>query len=151
MNKSSSKSLPLGTTPAFAGMHKWLERALFVCLTALVLEGAFTFPLLALWYGWPQLSMQEICTEFGRVRFADETFECQYPYPLFAPAEGAGQTTAQDKWGVQPRPLYKAVGYREFVKRKEARLAGLPLPDRIAPAQASDASDAAPASDAPAR
>jgi hypothetical protein len=149
MKKSANNILPQGTTPAFAGMHKWLERALFVCLTALVLEGAFTFPLLAMWYGWPQLSMQEICTEFGRVRFADESFECQYPYPLFSPAEGAGQKTAQDIWGVQPRPLYKAVGYREFVKRKEARLAGLPLPNRIAPVEAPEASTAAPTSGEP--
>ncbi len=122
MNKASEK-LPPGTTSYFAGMHKWIERGLFVCLTALVLEGAFTFPLLALWYGWPQLSLHEICTEFERVRFADETRECRYPYPLFAPAEGAGQKTAQDIWGVQPRPLYKAVEFREFVKRKEERLA----------------------------
>jgi hypothetical protein len=120
---SSNKQLPLGTTPAFAGIHKWLERGLYVCLTALVLEGAFTFPLLAIWYGWPQLTLQEICTELERVRFSDESRECIYPYPLFGPAEGAGQKTAQDVWGVQPRPLYKAVGYREFVKRKEQRLA----------------------------
>jgi len=92
-------------------------------LAALVLEGAFTFPLLAIWYGWPQLTLQEICTEFERVRFADDTRECIYPYPLFDPAEGAGQKTAKDIWGVQPRPLYKAVGYREFVHRKEERLA----------------------------
>jgi hypothetical protein len=104
-------------------MHKWLQRGLFVCLTALVLEGAFTFPLLALWYGWPTLSLQEICSEFEKIRFADESRECIYPYPLFAPAEGAGQKTAQDRWGVQPRPLYKRVEYREFIKRRDERLA----------------------------
>lgn len=123
MNDSTEHKLPLGTTPAFANMHKWLERGLYVCLTALVLEGAFTFPLLAMWYGWPQLTLQEICTEFERVRFNDATRECIYPYPLFGPAEGAGQKTAQDVWGVQPKPLYKAVEFREFVKRKEERLA----------------------------
>ena len=123
MNDSPEQQLPMGTTPAFANMHKWLERGLFVCLTALVLEGAFTFPLLAIWYGWPQLTLQEICTEFERVRFHDDTRECIYPYPLFGPAEGAGQKTAQDAWGVQPRPQYKAVEYREFVKRKQERLA----------------------------
>jgi hypothetical protein len=123
MSKNSNDKLPLGTTAAFAGIHKWLERSLFICLAALVLEGAFTFPLLAIWYGWPQLSLQEICTEFERIRFADESRECIYPYPLFAPAEGAGQKTAQDVWGVQPRPLYKAIEYRELVRRKEERLA----------------------------
>ena len=123
MKNTPTNNLPLGTTPAFAGTHKWLQRGLAICLTALVLEGAFTFPLLAIWYGWPQLTLQEICTEFERVRFADETRECIYPYPLFGPAEWAGQKTAQDVWGVQPRPLYKAVEYREFVRRKEERLA----------------------------
>lgn len=123
MNQVPAEELPLGTTPAFAGMHKWLKRGLIVCLTALVLEGAFTFPLLALWYGWPQLSLQEICSEFEKIRFADESRECIYPYPLFGPAEGAGQKTARDEWGVQPKPLYKAIGYRELVKRRDARLA----------------------------
>src|SRR3989338_6747719 len=123
MNNASTNSLPLGTTPAFAGMHKWLQRGLIVCLAALVLEGAFTFPLLAIWYGWPELSLQEICTEFEKVRFADESRECIYPYPLFAPAEGAGQKTAQDAWGVQPKPLYKAIGYRKLIKRRDERRA----------------------------
>lgn len=114
-------NLPLGTTPAFAGMHKWLQRGLIVCLTALVLEGAFTFPLLAIWYGWPTLSLQEICTEFERIRFSDESRECIYPYPLFGPAEGAGQSTAQDRWGVQPKPLYQPIGYRELIERRNNR------------------------------
>lgn len=123
MNQSKEPALPMGTSPAFAGIHKWLERGLFVCLAALVLEGAFTFPLLAMWYGWPQLTLQEICTEFERHRFSDESRECQFPYPVLAPAEGIGQKTSQDKWGVQPKPLYKAIAYREFVRRKEERLA----------------------------
>lgn len=123
MNKDQIDELPLGTSPAFAGMHKWLQRGLIVCLTALVLEGAFTFPLLAMWYGWPTLSLQEICTEFERIRFSDESRECIYPYPLFGPAEGAGQTTARDQWGIQPKPRYKAIGYRELIQRRDDRLA----------------------------
>lgn len=123
MNNASTNNLPLGTTPAFAGMHKWLQRGLIVCLSVLVLEGAFTFPLLAIWYGWPELSLQEICTEFEKIRFSDESRECIYPYPLFAPAEGAGQKTAQDVWGVQPRPQYKAIEYRELIERRNARRA----------------------------
>ncbi len=122
MKNKSAKELPLGTTPAFAGMHKWLQRGLIVCLSALVLEGAFTFPLLAMWYGWPTLSLQEICSEFERIRFSDESRECIYPYPLFGPAEGAGQTTARDEWGIQPKPKYQAIGYRELVQRHNERL-----------------------------
>ena len=128
MSESSNETLPLGTTPAYARMHKWLQRALFVSLTALVIEGAFTFPLMALWYGWPTLSLQEICSEFEKIRFSDESRECVYPYPLFGPAEGAGQTTAQDDWGVQPKPRYKRVGFRELVKRRDARIARQALP-----------------------
>ena len=45
MSDSSADKLPLGTTPPYARMHKWLQRGLLVCLAALVLEGAFTFPL----------------------------------------------------------------------------------------------------------
>lgn len=119
----NEKRLPPGTTPAFVGMHKWLQRGLIVCLVALVLEGALTFPLLAIWYGWPTLSLQQICSEFEKIRFNDDARECIYPYPLFGPAEGAGQKTAQDRWGVQPYPLYKRVEFRGLIKRREARLA----------------------------
>jgi hypothetical protein len=94
-----------------------------VCLVALVLEGALTFPLLAMWYGWPTLSLQEICSEFEKIRFADESRECIYPYPLFAPSEGYGQKTAQDAWGVQPKPKYQRVEFRGLIHRRDARLA----------------------------
>ncbi|WP_206675595.1 hypothetical protein [Solimonas terrae] len=123
--KDSAKELQPGTTAAFAGMHQWLQRGLIVCLVALVLEGALTFPLLAIWYGWPTLSLQQICSEFEKIRFNDESRECKYPYPLFAPAEGAGQTTAQDTWGIQPRPLYQRVEFRGLIHRRDARLARL--------------------------
>ena len=123
MKNTSKDQLPLGTTPAFAGMHKWLQRGLIVCLTVLVLEGSFAVPLLALWYGWPTLSLVEICSEFEKLRWADDSRECIFPYPLFAASEGAGQTTAQDDWGVQPRPRYRRIGYREFVELRNARRA----------------------------
>lgn len=124
MSDSNNSELPAGTTPYFANMHKWLQRGLFICLTALVLEGAFTFPLLAMWYGWPQLSLQEICSEFLKIQFADDNKECLFPYPLFGPPEGRGQTEArQDRWGIQPKPLYQAIGYRELVQRRDERQA----------------------------
>jgi len=123
MKNTSKDQLPLGTTPPFASMHRWLQRGLIVCLTVLVLEGSFAVPLLALWYGWPTLSLLEICSEFEKLRWNDESRECIFPYPLFTDSEGAGQTTAQDDWGVQPRPRYRAVGYREFVELRDARRA----------------------------
>jgi len=124
MHKPQDDKLPPGTNAYHANMHRWLQRGLVVCLTMLVLEGAFTFPLLAMWYGWPQLSLQEICSEFLKIQFADDSRECQYPYPLFGPPEGAGQTEARlDRWGIQPQPLYQRVEFREFVRRRDERLA----------------------------
>ena len=123
MSNPSEQSLPPGTTEPNARLHKWLHRGLLVCLTALVLEGSFTLPVLLLWYGWPTLSLVEICSELEKVRFSDDSRECIYPYPLFGPAEGAGQKTAQDAWGVQPKPLYPRIGFGDLVKRRDARLA----------------------------
>lgn len=124
MSQSSTQSLPLGTTPAFAGMHKWLQRGLFVCLTALVIEGAFIVPFCLAWYGWPTLTVHEMCSELLKVRYSSDTAECIYPYPLFGPAEGSlHKQSAQDSWGVQPTPQYKRIGFRDLVKWRDERLA----------------------------
>ncbi|MDR3417160.1 MAG: hypothetical protein P4L83_13330 [Nevskia sp.] len=123
MKNSAEISLPLGTTAPFATMHKWLQRGLFVCLTALVIEGTFTVPFLMVWMGWPTLSLVDICSELEKVRYSDDTRECLYPYPLFGPSEGAGQTTAKDIWGIQPTPQYKRIGFRDLVKFRDERLA----------------------------
>ena len=120
---SSAKRLPPGTTESNARLHKWLHRGLFVCLTTLALEGTFTFPGLLIWYGFPDLSLVEMCSELAKVRYSDDSRECIFPYPLFAPAEGAGQTTAQDRWGVQPRPQYKRIGFRDLVRIRDERRA----------------------------
>src|SRR3546814_17778947 len=109
----------MGTTPAYANMHKWLQRGLTVCLVALVIEGALTFPLLAIWYGWPTLSLPQICSEFEKIRFADESLECIYTYPLFASSEGQGQKTAPDVWDTQPKPLYHRGDFAGTTKRRQ--------------------------------
>ncbi|WP_420749676.1 hypothetical protein [Rhodococcus sp. O3] len=128
MTKASSEDrpaedeLPLGTTSTYARMHKWIKRGVFVCLFALVVEGAFTVPALAIWYGWPQLSFQEICSELMKVRYSDDTLECEYPYPLFGPPEGAaGKDTARDEWGIQPTPGWERIGFRELVRNHQER------------------------------
>ena len=123
MSTSSNHGLPLGTTEPFARMHKWLQRGLFVCLTALVIEGTLSFPVLMVWMGWPTLSIVEICSELQKVRYSDDSRECLFPHPLFAPSEGAGQTTAQDRWGIQPTPQYKRIGFRDLVRFRDERLA----------------------------
>lgn len=109
-------------------MHKWLRRALFICLFGLVIEGSLTVPVIAVWYGWPTLSLTEICSELLKVRHSNDTLECTQPYPLGGPPfggapEAAGQHSARDDWGVQPRPRYDWIGFRELVKIHDERIA----------------------------
>lgn len=116
--------LPPGTTPYYARMHKWIKRAVLVCLVALVIEGAFTLPFMAVYYGYPTLSLTQICSELLKVRYSDDALECQHPYPMFGPPEGAaGKDTARDEWGIQPTPKYDRLGFRELVRRYEERQA----------------------------
>ncbi|WP_299572140.1 hypothetical protein [uncultured Williamsia sp.] len=120
--------LPEGTTPAFARMHRYLKRGLFIVLFGLVIEGSLTVPALAVYYGWPQLSLTDICSELYKVRYSDDSLTCRNPYPLNGPPfggapEAAHQTTAQDRWGVQPKPEYPKIGFRELVRKHEERLA----------------------------
>ena len=116
------QTLPPGTTPYYARMHKWIKRAVLVCLVALVIEGAFTLPFMAVYYGYPTLSLTEICSELLKVRYSDDELECQVPYPAFGPPEGAeGKDTARDEWGIQPVPKYDRIGFRELVRRHEER------------------------------
>lgn len=126
--EDSADSLPIGTTSTWARMHKWLKRALYVCLFGLVIEGSLTVPVMAVWYGWPTLSLTEICSELMKVRFSDDALECQQPYPLGGPPfggapEAAGQRTAKDDWGIQPKPRYERIGFRELVRIHQERIA----------------------------
>lgn len=123
-----AEPLPPGTSATWAGMHKWLKRGLFVCLFGLVIEGSLTVPVIAVWYGWPTLSLTEICSELLKVRYSNDALECTQPYPLSGPPfggppEAAGQHTARDDWGVQPRPRYDRIGFRELVKIHDERIA----------------------------
>ncbi len=121
---TTTDGLPPGTTPYYARMHKWIKRAVMVCLVALVIEGAFTLPFMAVYYGWPTLSLTQICSELMKVRYSNDTLACQFPYPMFGPPEGAvGKATAQDQWGIQPVPHYHRLGFRELVRIHNERLA----------------------------
>src|SRR5882724_10076270 len=125
--QEKTDDLPPGTTAYYARMHKWIKRAVLVCLVALVIEGAFTLPFMAIYYGYPTLRLTEICSELLKVRYSNDSMECQYPYPLLGPPEGAaGKATAQDQWGIQPVPKYHRLGFRELVRihdESEARQA----------------------------
>src|ERR1700737_3655513 len=106
-DKAPADGLPPGTTPYYANMHKWIKRAVLVCLVALVIEGAFTLPFMAIYYGYPTLSLTEICSELLKARSSDATLECKVPYPILGAPEGVeGKDTARDKWGIQPIPGY---------------------------------------------
>ena len=70
-----AEDLPPDTTPYYARMHKYIKRAVLVCLVALVIEGAFTLPFMAVYYGYPTLSLTEICSELLKVRYSDDTLE----------------------------------------------------------------------------
>ena len=122
--KDPTSNLEPGTTPYYARMHKWIKRAVMVCLVALVIEGAFTLPFMAVYYGYPTLSLTEICSELLKIRYSNDTLECQYPYPILGAPEGAeGKATAQDVWGIQPIPKYHRLGFRELVRIHNERLA----------------------------
>lgn len=124
METPAAEALPPGTTPYYARMHKWIKRATLVCLVALVIEGAFTLPFMAVYYGYPTLSLTQICSELLKVRYSDDDLECKYPYPPLGPPEGAeGRDTAKDIWGIQPVPQYDRLGFRELVDRCQARQA----------------------------
>lgn len=121
-------SLPIGTTSTWARMHKWLRRGLYVCLFGLVIEGSMTVPVMAIWYGWPTLSLTEICSELMKVRYSDDALECHQPYPIGGPPfggapEAAGQQTARDDWGVQPKPKYDRIGFRDLIRIHDERVA----------------------------
>jgi len=122
--EETAEDLPAGTTPYYARMHKYIKRAVLVCLIALVIEGAFTLPFMAVYYGYPTLSLTQICSELLKVRYSDDALECKVPYPPLGPPEGAeGKDTAQDEWGIQPVPKYNRIGFRELVRIHDERVA----------------------------
>lgn len=128
--EDSVEPLPVGTTPTWARMHKWLKRGLYVCLFGLVIEGSLTVPVMAVWYGWPTLSLTEICSELMKVRFSDESLQCQQPYPLGGPPFGSTRSGRPAhrprRLGHQPKPRYVRIGFRELVKIHDDRLARQP-------------------------
>lgn len=121
---AANENLPAGTTPYYANMHKWIQRVTLVCLVALVLEGAFTLPFMAVYYGYPTLSLTQICSELLKIQYSNDTLECKVPYPMFGPPEGAqSKNTAHDTWGIQPIPDYHRLGFRELVRIHNDRVA----------------------------
>jgi len=128
MKDVNEEDLPVGTTSYFANMHRWLQKGLFVCLVVLVFEASFSLPGLLIWFGWPTLTITEVCDELMKVRWSDDNAECLVPHPLYGANEGEGRTvgpnaTAQDQWGIQPRPEYKRIGWQGLLRNRDERLA----------------------------
>jgi len=125
MTEPSTDDLPLGTPKEFRRLHTIIRRVCYVLLFGLVLEGALTFPVLAIWYGVPELSPAEVCDELQKVMYSDESRTCETADlnspPLGGTGEAENQTTAEDIWKVQPTPLYPRVGFRELVENKRER------------------------------
>jgi hypothetical protein len=136
---TTGDDLPLGTTKQWATMHTWLKRGILVCLVALVIEGSFTLPFLAIYYGYPTLGFRDICSELMKVRYNDDALECKYPYdfpgpPFGGAPEAAGINTAKDDWGVQPKPQYPRIGFRELIRIHDERIARQQAEQNSAPA-----------------
>ena len=92
-------ALPPGTTPYYARMHKWIKRAVLVCLIALVIEGAFTLPFMAIYYGYPTLSLTEICSELLKGPVFQRHIGMSIPVP------GVGATRGRRGQGYGPGPV----------------------------------------------
>ena len=115
-----SAKLPLGTSAPYARMHRNIRRVCFVLLFGLVIEGALTFPLLAIWYGFPNVSATHVCADLRKVMYSDPKEQCDRPNqfpgsPIGGPSNAANQSNGKDIWGVQPQPLYSKINFREFV------------------------------------
>ena len=119
------KKLPVGTTPETAKLHKRIQVVCIVLWVGLVLEGTIGMPLLMVWYGWPTLSMKEICDELDKHTFNDPTRECVEGAPLNSPPFGGHgeKPGGNDKGVVQPVPHNNRIGFRDLVRIHEQRVA----------------------------
>ena len=109
--------------------HKRMHRVVFfvvvACLTVQVLEGAFIIPYILVHFGFPKLSIKEICDEMYIIVYKNEDRECNFPHPLFAGPEPWKYKDMTDVIGkpAPPRPHYEGFGFREVIKRREERMA----------------------------
>jgi hypothetical protein len=106
-------------------MHRNVRRVCFVLLFGLVIEGALTFPLLAIWYGFPKVSATHVCADLRKVMYSNPNEQCDTPNqfpgsPISGPSNAANQSSGKDIWGVQPQPLYAKINFREFVNSVES-------------------------------
>lgn len=114
------EKLPLGTSPQHAKLHRRIQRICYALLFGLVLEGALVTPVTLIWYGWPTLSIKQICTELQQITYSDPNAQCHGGRPLSGPPLGGradipASPTPNDKGVVVPTPEYPKVHFRELV------------------------------------
>lgn len=122
----------MGATPAPENPHRRLHGAVFiaaaVCLVIQVIEGALFVPFVLVYFGFPQVTIQEMCRELYNISYHDDDRECRFPYPLFFrdfTPEPARQESKEDFFGpvTPPRPRYDLPGWREMIAIVERRRA----------------------------
>ena len=106
-------------------MHAVIFYIVIACLTAQVIEGALIVPYILVHFGFPDLSLKEICDEMYIIVYKDENRQCNFPYPMFAGPEvwKYKDMTAEVGAPVPPKPNYEGYGWRQTVKRHKDRLA----------------------------
>ncbi len=109
-------------------LHKVIYRIIVVCLFAQVIEGSLVVPYVLVYFGFPQLSLTEVCNEMHKIAYADESRECLFPYPLFGEPEPWQSTSHTEAFGpsTPSAPGWVLPGFRgaiELKKQREARQA----------------------------
>ena len=125
-----SNAKPDVTTPEnpHRGLHKVVFISAAICLAIQVIEGALFVPLILVYFGFPQVGIQEICAELYNIAYQDGDRECRYPYPLFFQdftPEPDHQESKEHIFGpvTPPRAHYEVPGWREMITIIEARRA----------------------------
>lgn len=123
MAKKATKpeDLPLGTTPETERLHTRIRRICYVLLFGLVLEGAFVTLFSLVWFGWPQLSVQQICSGLEQNMYSDKHLQCHSYSLTAAPPFGHVPKDIQDApkdnttWGATPNPNNARIGFRQLI------------------------------------
>lgn len=121
-NKSANVALPQNP-------HRRLHNTIFaiavVLLTGQVLEGALLIPFVAVYFGWPTLTLTEVCSEMVKMAYADEDRYCEFPVPLFQSVPEPWLQKNVDHIfppATPPRPNFERLGFREVLEVRERRM-----------------------------
>lgn len=104
--------------------HRILHKVTFITcaifLAVQVIEGALMIPLILVYFGFPQIGIQEICAELYNIAYDDNDRNCKYPYPLFfqdPTPEPNHKESKEQVFGpvIPPRTHYKVPGWREMI------------------------------------